>query len=68
MHALIALGSNVFSPWGDPTATVLKAISELVGRLGTDAVQSPLYGTPAFPAGAGPDFVNAAIRIPTCTL
>jgi|TARA_B110000977_G_scaffold200662_1_gene292023 2-amino-4-hydroxy-6-hydroxymethyldihydropteridine diphosphokinase len=28
-------------------------------------VQSPLYGTPAFPAGAGPDFVNAAIRIPT---
>ena len=65
MHALIALGSNVFSPWGDPTATVLKAISELVDRLGPDAVQSPLYGTPAFPAGAGPDFVNAAIRIPT---
>ena len=26
---------------------------------------SRLYATPAFPAGAGPDFVNAAIRLET---
>jgi 2-amino-4-hydroxy-6-hydroxymethyldihydropteridine diphosphokinase len=63
--ALIALGSNASSPWGDPTGTVLKAIFDVAGRLGADAVQSPLYRTPAFPVGAGPDFVNAAIRIPT---
>ncbi len=63
--ALIALGGSVFSPWGDPAATVQKAMSEAAKQLGTDAVHSPLYGTPAFPAGAGPDFVNAAIRIST---
>ncbi|MFT5064508.1 MAG: 2-amino-4-hydroxy-6-hydroxymethyldihydropteridine diphosphokinase [Yoonia sp.] len=65
MFALIALGSNVSSPWGDPTETVQKAISDVMDRLGSGGMQSPLYSTPAFPAGAGPDFVNAAIRVST---
>ena len=65
IFALIGLGGNVTSPWGDPTETIQKAISEVVARLGTDVVQSPLYRTPAFPVGAGPDFVNAAIRVST---
>lgn len=65
MFALIALGGNASSPWGDPTETVQKAISDVMDRLGTGVMQSPLYSTPAFPAGAGPDFVNAAIRVST---
>jgi 2-amino-4-hydroxy-6-hydroxymethyldihydropteridine diphosphokinase len=64
-HALIALGGNAMSPWGDPTATVLRAISILTKRIGPDVVQSPLYVTPAFPAGTGPNFINAVIRIAT---
>jgi 2-amino-4-hydroxy-6-hydroxymethyldihydropteridine diphosphokinase len=65
IHALIVLGSNLSSPSGDPTATIRQAISEVATQLDADAVQSPLYGTPAFPVGAGPDFVNAAIRVST---
>tara|TARA_R110002096_G_scaffold199027_1_gene382773 strand:- start:46 stop:525 length:480 start_codon:yes stop_codon:yes gene_type:complete len=33
--------------------------------LGGPLTKSALYATPAFPAGAGPDFVNAAIRLRT---
>ncbi len=61
--ALIALGSNAPSVWGDATQTVLKAIHEIEDRVGAASISSPLYRTPAFPAGAGPEFVNAAIRI-----
>lgn len=63
--ALIAVGSNVISPLGSPTETVQKAMSLVAERLRADAVESHLYSTPAFPAGAGPDFVNAVIRVPT---
>lgn len=63
--ALIALGSNVFSPWGSLTETVQKAITLIADRLESEVRQSKFYSTPAFPAGAGPDFVNAAIRVRT---
>ena len=57
---LVALGANL--PFGGepPQATLrqaLKALSE--EGLGVVAV-SPFYATPCFPAGAGPDYVNAA--------
>mgnify|MGYP002700414086 CR=1 FL=1 len=63
--ALIALGSNGISPWGDAAETVQKAMVILSKKVGHLAGESPLYATPAFPAGAGPDFVNAAIRVTT---
>ncbi|WP_342069956.1 2-amino-4-hydroxy-6-hydroxymethyldihydropteridine diphosphokinase [Yoonia algicola] len=63
--ALIALGSNENSVWGEALSTVQKAMLE-VGSLSEIPPQSSaLYATPAFPKGAGPDFVNAAIAITT---
>lgn len=63
--ALIALGSNEDSVWGDVAATVQKAMLE-VGALSQVAPQtSAFYATPAFPKGAGPEFVNAAMAIHT---
>lgn len=62
---LICFGSNDFSTWGDVRETVQKSIS-LVTELSEGTFQiSSLYQTPAFPAGAGPDFVNAAIAMRT---
>lgn len=58
--ALIALGSNETSNWGDARETVLKAMIFLAESASTPVRQSGLYKTPAYPAGAGPDFVNAA--------
>jgi len=57
---LIALGSNLKS--GDllPARAVLQAMDRVAAVCGGEAVCSSLYQTPAFPAGSGPDFVNAA--------
>ena len=63
--ALIALGSNAKSVWGDAATTVQKAISGIAKVTGNTPVESRLYATPAFPEGTGPDFVNAVIRVRT---
>lgn len=65
VNALIALGSNAPSVWGDAATTVQKAISEIEKKVGQTPNVSHFYATPAFPEGAGPDFVNAAIRVQT---
>lgn len=61
--ALICLGSNEESAWGGALATVRKAIHMVAGLSEKPAQSSALYATPAFPEGAGPDFVNAAMAI-----
>ena len=59
-HALIALGANLNFGDMSPKSTILAAIAEL-DRLGLTVTRlSTLYLTPCFPAGAGPDYVNAA--------
>ncbi|MDX8350318.1 2-amino-4-hydroxy-6-hydroxymethyldihydropteridine diphosphokinase [Cognatiyoonia sp. IB215446] len=63
--ALIALGSNKKSPWGDPTETVNRALELLEMLAQAPVLRSQLYVTPAFPADAGPDFVNAAAAFKT---
>ncbi|EYD73023.1 2-amino-4-hydroxy-6-hydroxymethyldihydropteridine diphosphokinase [Limimaricola hongkongensis] len=63
-RALIALGANAASPEGPPAAT-LRAAMAAVARLGRGARRSRLWRSPAFPAGSGPDFVNAAMAIET---
>lgn len=63
--SLIAVGSNADSVWGFAKETVTRAITAVGLALDATPVVSRFYATPAFPAGAGPDFVNAAIRIQT---
>lgn len=56
----IALGSNVSSNPNSSQLMVEKALG-LMGELGLKPTKtSQFYKTPAFPAGAGPDFINAA--------
>ncbi len=60
---LIALGGN--RPFGvlQPKDVLLSAIELIRARgLLVEAV-SPLFRSPAFPAGSGPDFVNAALVV-----
>ncbi len=65
VSAYIALGGNVTSLYGPPKLTLLDALR----RIETDSVvmgeRSDLYATPAFPAGSGPDFVNAVVSVRT---
>lgn len=64
--ALIALGSNLSSSAGYPNVTLraaLVACAQLPG-LRLRAV-SRFYATPAFPAGSGPDYVNACAALET---
>ena len=59
-HALVAIGANLNFGDMSPKSTILAAIAEL-DRVGLRVTRlSTLYQTPCFPAGAGPDYVNAA--------
>ncbi|MBF9030800.1 2-amino-4-hydroxy-6-hydroxymethyldihydropteridine diphosphokinase [Rhodobacterales bacterium HKCCE3408] len=58
--ALVALGANLPSAAGTPEHTVAAAMADLAQVAGGAVRSSALYSTPAFPAGAGPDYVNAA--------
>jgi len=62
---LIALGSNIAGPWGNPEAAVKRALSEL-DRDGLKLKRaSRLIVTKAFGVTDQPDFVNAVARIET---
>ena len=63
--ALISLGSNDISVLGDTRVTVQKAMQKVAQITRNTAKKSNLYATPAFPPGAGPDFVNAAMAFET---
>lgn len=61
---LVAVGSNMPSPAGSVVDTVgiaLKLLSEIESI--HVSAQSRLFQTPAYPAGAGPDFINAVVAI-----
>jgi 2-amino-4-hydroxy-6-hydroxymethyldihydropteridine diphosphokinase len=60
---LIAIGGNVSSLSGRPEETTTHSIVEIYQRIGSPIGISRLYRTPAFPAGSGPDFVNAAMAL-----
>lgn len=61
---LVALGSNAPSSAGDAAATLTAALARMQVLFGPLKI-SPFYKTPAIPAGAGPDFVNAACGFQT---
>lgn len=61
--ALIGLGGNLPSTYGDPVQTILVSLAHIHARLGRIVSISRFFQTPAFPKGSGPDFVNAAAAI-----
>ncbi|NNK15304.1 MAG: 2-amino-4-hydroxy-6-hydroxymethyldihydropteridine diphosphokinase [Sulfitobacter sp.] len=60
---LLALGSNLTSSAGSPDETLRAALRSLEKHGAAIRAVSSFYSTPAFPAGNGPDFVNAAVDI-----
>jgi 2-amino-4-hydroxy-6-hydroxymethyldihydropteridine diphosphokinase len=61
--ALIALGANLPAGGRAPEQTIADAMARIAQRAGGRSHASKLYLTPAFPAGSGPDFVNAALAL-----
>jgi 2-amino-4-hydroxy-6-hydroxymethyldihydropteridine diphosphokinase len=60
IHALVALGANLPFEGDPPERTIATAFKALAKEGLTVLALSRLYATPCFPAGAGPDYVNAA--------
>lgn len=60
---LIALGANLPHDGHPPHETLRHALRDLTESFGPHTT-SQIYATPCFPAGAGPDYVNAAIAAP----
>lgn len=58
-NAFVAFGTNLSTGGRSLIDTVLSARKALVDAGFSDRGGSRLYRTPAFPAGSGPDFVNA---------
>ena len=56
---LVAIGANSWSHAGSPESTVRAAIATIKAKF-TQFYVSSIYHTPCFPAGSGPDFINAA--------
>lgn len=63
--ALVALGGNL--PIGEQSVvhSLIGAIAQLCESRTRLLAVSRFYQTPCFPAGAGPDYVNAAIAVET---
>ncbi len=60
VQALVAFGANLPFEGETPAKTIRRA-SKALAKEGLSVLAfSPLYATPCFPAGAGPDYVNAA--------
>jgi len=60
---LIALGANLPSAAGQPAQTLIAAL-EMMAEQGLALVAvSRFYRSPAFPAGSGPDYVNACAML-----
>lgn len=63
--ALVALGSNQPSATSEPVAVLEEALRLIDRREMRVAAVSRWWRTPAFPPGAGPDFVNGATLVET---
>ena len=62
-QVLVALGANLPFQGRSPAATLRAALGEFATE-GLEIIHlSRFFATPCFPAGAGPDYVNAAARV-----
>lgn len=64
-QALVALGANLAAQKDSPIAQLQDALAKIVDQGFEIVRKSQIYCTPAFPAGAGPDYANAAVQIAT---
>lgn len=64
-HALVAFGANLQLIGQFPPETLRAAALALAGPDLAILAMSRLFSTPCFPAGAGPDYVNAAALVGT---
>ncbi len=62
-EALIALGANLPAKNSPPEATLVAALAALEQNGARITRRSRLWRTPAFPAGSGPDYVNAVAAL-----
>ncbi|MFB9223464.1 2-amino-4-hydroxy-6-hydroxymethyldihydropteridine diphosphokinase [Paracoccus cavernae] len=62
---LLALGANLPTSAGNPRDSLKEAIRRINGAGISFRAISRFWETPAFPAGSGPDYVNAAATIVT---
>lgn len=60
---LVALGGNLPSDSGEPAQTLAAALATFAAESLQLVDVSRFFDTPCFPAGAGPDYVNAAARL-----
>lgn len=63
MPLILALGANLPHGKMPPRSTILAAVSELCDAGLQVEAASRLWRTPAFPAGSGPEYVNAVYRM-----
>jgi 2-amino-4-hydroxy-6-hydroxymethyldihydropteridine diphosphokinase len=59
VQALVAFGANLPFEGDPPSVTILRATKTLAEEGLAVLAFSRLFATPCFPAGAGPDYVNA---------
>jgi 2-amino-4-hydroxy-6-hydroxymethyldihydropteridine diphosphokinase len=62
---LVALGANLPFDGSPPAETLARAVATLAEEGVTLLGLSRFFATPCFPAGAGPDYVNAAALLQT---
>ncbi|MEY8841611.1 2-amino-4-hydroxy-6-hydroxymethyldihydropteridine diphosphokinase [Cribrihabitans sp. XS_ASV171] len=62
---IVALGSNLPFDGNEPEITLRMALKSLSDKGVVIRALSRFFATPCFPAGAGPDYVNAAAVIET---
>jgi 2-amino-4-hydroxy-6-hydroxymethyldihydropteridine diphosphokinase len=60
VQALVAFGANLPFEGDSPAQTIAKASKALAAEGLSVLALSRFFATPCFPAGAGPDYVNAA--------
>src|SRR5262249_15951298 len=63
-EVLIGFGANVPGPAGSPRDSIVAAADALRGALSVVGIATPL-ANPAYPEGAGPEFLNSALLAET---